>query len=258
MSQTIVNEISGWGDWNASRYLSTYYASPASDTYKTLDFIVETLNSYKGTPFKKALEFGSGPTLFGALAVAPYVNELHVSDYLEKNLLEISKWVDNKNDAFNWDECTKYILSKEGVVPSPQNVINRSNDLKLKLTQTLFGDITKESPLSTICTDYDLVTSLFCAESITSSKSEWKNYIKNLLSLASPKGLVLVSALRNCKMYRVGDKYFPCANVNEVDLREAIIAGNNNIEDILIETHSVPDCENEGFVSIMFARVKLK
>jgi hypothetical protein len=258
MNRESNNNISDWDSWDARKYLETYYDTPLGDTYETLDFLIEELKDYKENPFKKALEFGSGPTLFGALAAVPYVQELHLSDYLPRNLLEIRQWLACDKNAFAWDSCTEYILKKEGVEPTIANIAKRSDELRLKLKKLLPGDIAHTWPLLDHKDNYDLVVSLFCAESITSSKTKWRRYMKNLFSLVVPQGVVIISALRNCPFYRVGDQYFPCANINEEDLKEAILAANDKVDDIHIRVRDVMDCQNEGFVSVMFARVTLK
>lgn len=258
MKQQSKKKISGWDSWDARQYLETYYASPMGDTYETLDFLIDELKHHKEKPFKKALEFGAGPTLFGALATVSYVEELHLSDYLKQNLLEINKWLFHHKDAFNWDICIEYILKREGINPTLENIARKSDELREKLTKLLPGDISYKWPLLDYKENYDLVVSLYCADSVTSSKSEWRRYMKNLFSLTAPKGTIIIGALRNCSFYRVGDQYFPCANINEKDMEEVILEDNHNIEDIHIRVRDVKDCLDEGFVGVIFAHVSLK
>jgi len=258
MDYELKKEISGWGSWNARKYLETYYGSPIGDTFETLDFITDELKDYKNKPFLNGLEFGTGPTLFGALATCPYVQKLHLSDYLPQNLAEIQRWLSQEDDSFNWDICTAYLLKKEGIDPTVENITQRSNELREKVGKLLIGDITKGWPLLDDKGHYDLLVSLFCADSITSSKEEWHQYMKNLFNLAAPKGTIIIGALRNCPFYRVGDLYFPCANVNEKDFEDVISAMSDKIESHTIRVRQVDACEDEGFVSVIFARVSLK
>lgn len=258
MDNVINKEISGWETWNAREYLETYYSSPIGDTFETLNFITDELKDFKYKPFKNALEFGTGPTLFGALATVPYVEKLHLSDYLPQNLLEIQHWLSAGNASFNWDACTEYLLKRECIDPSPENVAKRSNELREKIGKLLPGDITKEWPIFDNSDHYDLLVSLFCADSITDSKVEWHQYMKNLFNLAAPKGTIIIGALRNCPYYRVGEQYFPGANVNENDLEEAISGIKDKIADYTIRVRDVDECSDEGFVSVMFARITLK
>ena len=258
MNKELQKEISDWDSWNAREYLETYYGSPIGDTFATLDFITDELKDYKHKPFKNALEFGTGPTLFGALATIPFVQKLHLSDYLPQNLNEIKHWLANGNDSFNWDVCTAYLLEKDGIEPTADNIAKWSNELRAKVGKILPGDITKEWPLLDEKSQYDLLVSLFCADSITNSKTEWHQYMKNLFNLAAPQGTIIIGALRNCPFYRVGEQYFPCANVNEKDLEDAISGMSEKIKDYTIRVNNTEDCEDEGFTSVMFARITLK
>ena len=258
MNQVIKNEISGWDAWNARNYLDIYYATPVADTFVSLDFISDELKAFRDKPFETALEFGCGPTLFGALATAPFVKTLHLVDYLPRNLNEITEWLSRGPNAFNWDPCTSYILQKEGIEPTAENIAKKSDDLRTKVTTLLPGDITKSWPLLERLEKYDLLVSLYCADSITSSKEEWRQYMKNLFSIAKPKGTIIIGALRNCPFYRVGDQNFPCANVNEKDLEDIIKDSGLDIESYTVRVNETEDCLDEGFVSVMFARITLK
>lgn len=258
MSQVLQNEISGWDSWNAKKYLDTFYSIPKGDTFVTLDFITDELHKYRDKPFETALEFGSGPTLLGVLATAPYVKRLHVADFLQQNLDEITQWLMCEDGAFNWNTCTEYLLKKEGINPTPETIAKKYSDLRGKIKKLLRGDITQNSPLLNHQEHYDLLVSLFCADSITDSKIQWRQYMKNLFSLAAPKGTIIIGALRNCPFYRVGDRYFPCAKVNEKDLEDLILEENHIIEDFAIRVNEVEDCLDEGFTSVMFARITLK
>lgn len=258
MTKQAKKKIAGWDSWDPRQYLDTYYAVPMGDTYETLNFLLEELSPYKKSPFKKALEFGAGPTLFGSLAIVSYVEELHLSDYLKPNLFEINKWLFHHKDAFNWDACTEYILTKENTIPTKENIINRSDELRQKLKKLLYGDIAQSWPLLDHEETYDLLVSLYCADSVTNSKKDWHRYMNNLFKLAAPGGVIIIGALRNCSSYRVGKNDFPCANINEKDFEQILSEDSHNFTDIRIEVRNVPDCKEEGFIDIVFARIALK
>ncbi len=254
MNKTILN-FSGWDKWDARTYLDTYYKDPMADTYETLEFLHRSLVSMPS--FKRALEFGAGPTLFGSLGLEPYVEELHSADYLEQNLVEVQKWLNNDKDAFNWDVCSQYLIAFEGGEPTKKNVDLRSESLRRKITKLLRGDIKQKWPLLGHAEKYDLVVSLFCADSITNSKQEWFQYMKNIFNLADSGGVILIAALRNCTYYKVGDRFFPCANINERDIEKVVLDSGLNIKDIRIEVRDVVECEGKGFTSLVFARLLL-
>lgn len=247
-----------WSKWDARDYLNTYYQYPMADSRAILTFIHDSLGKLPGRKFKKALEFGSGPTVYGLLGIEPYVDEIHISDYLPQNLLEVKNWADNSPGAFNWDKFTQYALSLErGRVT--QNKINlHAQRLRKKIKDIFKGNIKKRWPLLNHKERYDLVVSLFCADSITSSKKNWFIYMNNLLSIANEGGVLMVVALRKCKSYKVGNFRFPSANVNEDDFKKAVLLSGREVTDMTIEVKKVPECRNDGYSSIILAQIVFK
>ena len=67
--------------------------------------------------------------------------------------------------------------------------------------------------------------SAYCADSATDDRATWETLMANITALVAPGGLFLTAALRSCRSYQVGDKRFPCANVDEHDLRRALAPG---------------------------------
>ncbi len=75
--------------------------------------------------------------------------------------------------------------------------------------------------------------------------------MENISNLVAPSGLLVIAALRNCSFYKINNHFFPCANINEVDLFTTL--QNCGFKDINVEACSVPKCANEGFTSVMFS-----
>ena len=80
----------------------------------------------------------------------------------------------------------------------------------------------------------------------------------NILGLLRPGGLFVGAALRRCRRYRVGQLHFPCADVDEVDLEQALHKAGCKRQDIRIEIEAVPQHRAFGYGEIVLAAAVLR
>ncbi len=260
-SQTIGTQVvkknkkiaySPWDSWDAREYLKTYFSKLGQDSYENLKFIVRELKKLQPNPKRKILDFGAGPTIFAGVAAAPYAGTIHLCDYLESNLIEIKKWLSSNEDSFDWSYCIKHILELEGLESHEFAIQERADVFKKKAESVFRSDASLEWPIfSEMHEKYPVVISNFCADSATSSKEVWRAYMKNIFNTVEDEGVLLITALRNCKFYKSGESIFPSANVNEEDLENILIENGFSKKNLLIEVKSVPACADEGFTTIM-------
>jgi DNA-binding Xre family transcriptional regulator len=248
-------DIAEWGTWDADEYLNTYFSASAlgTDSFEAWKFLARELKALEGTP-KKILDFGAGPTLFGTIPCAQYATEIHVCDYLECNLEAIQRWVDQDQNMFDWGNCISEVLKIEGAEISEESVTAREKLLRSKITKLQKCDAGK-SPAIEGAEKYSLIISTYCVDSATNSKETWQLYMKNLLALLDDSGVMLLTALRNCKDYKVGDASFPCADIDEHDMEE-VLKMNGFTNQYTIEICEALDCEEEGFTGLMFVKIQ--
>jgi len=98
--------------WDPRAYLRQYYTleTLSEDERANAAFLVRWLRQ-SGRRFRRALEFGCGPTIHHAAFLVPFVEELHLADYLPANLAEVRKWLDAAADAHDWDAQLSGILA---------------------------------------------------------------------------------------------------------------------------------------------------
>lgn len=238
-------------EWVPKEYLKTYYSEVEPDEVDTIQFFVDSLKKTDHTG--PVVFFGTGPTLHHIFLAAPRATEIHVVDYLPKNLEEIKKWVDKDEEAHNWKPFVEYTLRSEGnLSPTPTEVEARENLVRNKITKYVQADAGNFNPLGDEYREsYSLVFSPYCADSATGDKNVWQKYMRNITSLVKPGGTFITAALRNCKSYQVGEKEFPGANINETDMERVLgmldfSQGNTNIEYRELEGH--------GYSGIVLAR----
>lgn len=242
-----------WQDWDTRSYLSTFFAELGPDTFATLRFLSRELQCFRDHPAQRALDFGCGPTPIVSLAAAPYAREIHLADFIPTNVEEVQRWIDADPGAFSWDHAIAVILKLEGTEPSAENIAQRATELRSK-AQTLLCDAALPYPLHRQTEPYSLVLSIYCADSATSSKETWRQYIRNTTTLVAPSGRILIAALRHCRAYRSGEHTFPSANIDEADLEAILLEVGFSRNTLHIEVSDVPECAQEGFTSVIFAR----
>lgn len=243
-----------WDEWSPRSYLNTYFSQLGPDSFENLKFLIKELRAIENAPVDRILDFGAGPTIFTAIVAAPYAKEIHIADYLKINLETIEIWLKKNANSFNWDPCIKEILKLEGQSSELNAMKTRAERVREITTRLLRCDASMEWPLTDQHLKYPVVIANFCADSATSSKETWRSYMKNLFNVVEDSGKIIVAALRNCRFYRVGNQFFPSANINENDMK--ILLSEEGFTDINIEVVQVPDCAHEGFTSLVFTSAK--
>lgn len=244
--------LADFSEWSASDYLHDYYDVIEQDELETIAFTVSQFKKIQGMPV--ALELGCGPTLHRAIPLSPYVQELHVADYLESNLRQVRDWIEGRSTAHNWQPFTRYALQCEGIFdPTIAQIDEREKRTRAIIRRYLMADVRQFPPLLGQMQQYPVVVSCYCADSITADRSEWATAMQNIIGTVAPGGFFLTAALRNCQHYRVGDRYFPSANINEIDLQHILIASGITPKSLTIEVASVPTHDETGYNSIILS-----
>lgn len=206
--------------WDPRQYLVEYFP-PNVDAEPIVRFCVE--ESYKLPPNAKVIDVGCGPTACYWLAVAPRTQQLFLSDYLESNLVEQKKWVNQTADCYDWSSYTQLILQYEGLKDVSLDMVAEREELsRRKISGYYACDVNERNPLGEPH-QFDVVISLCVADSITNRKAVWERYMHNIFSLIRPGGLFIGAAMRNCTHYDIEQIQYPAANVNEDDFRRLML-----------------------------------
>lgn len=243
----IYNEL-----WNPQEYLRQYYSQDfIPDDEEAIQQRLVAFLKRSGRTFARAIDVGCGPTVHLHTALAPYVGQLHLADYLPENLRTVEQWLCDEPGAHNWDLNIKYVLELETEKPvSEPDVKARKQLMRQKVTALKHCDVRQTQPLGEDAA-YDLVFSAYCVDAATDSKPKWRNYVANLLSLCG--GTVFMVSSRNAEQYQVADKSFPEAHVDEADIAQAFIAAGFDSSRTKIETVPIRTWAELAFDSIVIA-----
>lgn len=239
--------------WSADEYLRDYYSKVEMDEALTLEFALR--EAKKIAPGAAALEFGAGPTAHGLIALSAYVETIDAADLLHPNLRAIGKWVQKGHDAHDWRPFVRHILCCEGMkCPTEFQVGAREALARRRISRLLPCDASRQRPLGANGSrGYDALFTFYCADSATGDKAEWQMYMSNILGLLNPGGVLIMAALRNCRAYKVGEHWFPSADIDETDLRTALDCAGFCRDHTHIEARVVPGQSRRGYDGILLA-----
>jgi len=237
-------------DWVPADYLRDYYRAVEPDEEVTIRFFVrEVAAAERGRP---VLYFGTGPTLHHVFLAAPIASELHLGDYLDTNLAEIRRWLDGGPAAHDWRPFTQFTLVCEGVdAPTDADVRRREELTRSRVSRLLHVDGRYPSTEPCCAT----VVSAYCADSATSTPSQWAAFMGHVLDRVEPGGLLLTAMLRRSHGYRVGGRMFPSADVDEGHLRRLVRARWGAV-DGTIEVHESGGQPDHGYAGIVLAALR--
>jgi hypothetical protein len=235
-------------DWVPGEYLADYYAVVEPDEVETIAFFTDAIR--ETVPGEPILFFGTGPTLHHVFLSAGRASEIHLADYLPRNLAEIQRWLEREAGAHDWRPFVRYTLECEGLrAPTEAQLAQREELTRAKVTRLLEADAGDREP---VAARYGTVVSAYCADSATADRATWESYMRHIAGLVAPGGVFITAALRRSRSYLVGGKRFPSADVDEHDLR-AVLEPEFECE---IAVREVPDHARLGYEGIVLATAR--
>jgi len=244
--------------WNAKAYLAHYYSRVEPTERLTMSFLHDAIENL---PFAaRALDFGAGPTLHHAITLAGRVREVHLADLMPQNRRALQHWRRGGTNTHDWSAFTRAALRMEGVTaPTAADVQRREALVRDRLTRILPGDASHRDPLGKgAARDYDCVTSFFCADSATSSITEWMRYVRNICGLLAPGGLLVMGALRRCHFWRFDGIHLPSPCIDERHVQFVLDAAGFDRAMQDIQVCDVPDQAPNGFETILLVSARAR
>jgi hypothetical protein len=219
-------------------YLDQYFTGGVDDEDRfTAAFIAEALSCMPDHLL--AHEFGGGPTLYSVAALAAKAREIHFSDVVQANLDEVEHWRSGGADAFDWKPYIRLALESEGSPADDPAVQLREDEMRRRLTRLMLCDAQLPAPLGDTSLHYDLLAAHHCTDVAATSAAEWFQVLKNVTTLVSPGGWLLVTVTTGTKIYTVGNTNFRCTDLTEEDFRNGFTQAGYEPETLQIKTHMV-------------------
>lgn len=232
-------------DFNPHFYLKQYYTRDrlTSDDFSLVSHLIE-FTSQGDFTHCTALDFGCGPTLHYAFAIAPRFQNISLADYLPANLEAAREWIDVSPNAHDWDPLFTAVLECEGVFPSALQ--SRKETLRTKIDSLISCNIRNITPIDSTKT-FDFVMSFFCLECVASSTTEWCNFLGRICSLLKTNGRLFMAAIANGKQYKILDKWLPTFPPSQAEI---LMALKMRFAKVDIVSVAAPDWTEDGFDQI--------
>ncbi len=232
-------------------YLREFYSYVEPDEIEAIRWRIKKMFQSVGLQ-EAALVFGAGPTMHDALVLAPHVDEIHLSDYLDRNLQALEDWVLGKDGSWDWTPFIEYIHKVETGRPATlEDVRKREYLTRSRVRQIFHCDARQERPLGRFA-HYPLVTNMFVADSAADNPATYVKWMHHIASLVEPGGHYLTAALSNTDAYSVGGVLYPSAFVTPRILRQALQLDFSRkyteVRDVPVQGH-----EKQGYSSILLA-----
>lgn len=204
--------------WTPQRYLDQFFPSDGVESEANLQFLSQYIPRVKGFP--RAIDVGCGPTVIYWMPVVPYVESLDAADYMKESMEEARIWLMGERDAHDWRSHIRLLLQYEGAAQVTEDLVAEREALTRAVVRYLLHcNVRRSNPITNNHRgQYGLVTSFFCADSITDNVIDWGEYMRNIFSLLAPGGHFFGSALHNTEQIALGETLFSNAKINKDDV----------------------------------------
>lgn len=218
------------------QYHTTYYSSLDKEVEFFLTSIHNTLQKEKFNKGKRCLEIGSGPTVHSLISASYHFDTLMSSDFLEKNREEIKKWLNKDPQALDWTIFFRFVAKLDLFSDLDEGVRILEERLRKTLKNVSFCDVFESVPLNRREAPFDIIITSLCLEFAACDWSSYVQALKNVASLLSlGGGIIMVGALNNT-FYYVQDENFPSLKLDQPMIEKAMtLAGFQDFEWKILE-----------------------
>lgn len=209
--------------FDSRAYIDSYYSSPEGNPGEdsllmfALDYHSKTFSEGKYSG-QTLVEVGCGPTIHSIISASEHFQEIILSDYSERNLEEIQKWLRNEESCFDWNPVIHYICRME--IKSPSAVKAK---IRQRVKRFLKCDVRLENPFhpETLKPADCVITSL-CLEAACKDMQAYKKALAGLASMLRPNGALVMVGVLGESFYMVNQTRFSCLPLSEQNVKECL------------------------------------
>ena len=141
----------------------------------------------------KILEYGMGPVVMNTISAAAHASELVWSDYSEKNLETLWKWLEKDPTAFNWSPFFDNVVKKlEG---KSEKEAREREEVVRKVVKVAHCDINADPPIQKEFQSlYDVLIDSGCLVAACYTKAKFRTGLSKLSGLLKFGGTFMMFA----------------------------------------------------------------
>jgi predicted RNA methylase len=243
----------------------------------------------------KTLDVGGGPTVYQHIFNSFEAGTIIHSEFVQKNIDEVKKWLDGEENCHNWDSYfeTALLMMKDDTelhdllennhknsdpavrahVKSILDFINNGDleEIKNNLRKKIGNNVVKANVFKENLDmpneqfemissgregSTDFITSNFNIESATDNWFKWEKGINNVVAKLKPGGYLSMTAIKKAEFYKVGDKKMPALKIDEINIEE--ILQRCGLEIVNMEVLGTCDRGEEDYEGMVFVLAKKK
>lgn len=204
-----------WDSFDSDAYLQHNYRDLRGDDRKILELVRDFFGSRSpARPARpvRALDVGTGPNLYPALAMMPFCATVSMVEMSARNVAWLNREVKAYSPSWDvfWSTLRGHPRYRE--VPNPREALAAV----ARVRQGSIFDLPTRR--------YDLGTMFFVAESISAHPAEFDRALEGFVGALRPGALFAAAFMEHSVGYDVGHDWFPAVSVNEGDIT-AILKG---------------------------------
>ncbi|KAM7311612.1 indolethylamine N-methyltransferase-like [Ixodes scapularis] len=204
---------------------------------------------------KTLLEVGCGPMLWGSLLASSRFNHIVLSDLVQANRLEIIKWLNNNEDAFDWTIGAEKIAALEGYDDIKRGALEILERARSSVRKVVPCDVLEPGVLPKEHREtFDVVLSCNCLEAAAENHESFRRAVRNVGTLVKPGGLLVLGGIGGSKGYSVGTAAFPHANVTDNVVKQAVTDAGFQVKVLSAKNVEVDTERPEAFPFVLAAR----
>ncbi|XP_029428629.1 nicotinamide N-methyltransferase-like [Rhinatrema bivittatum] len=212
-------------DFDPRAYLDTYYAADVG-SFVTDEYLPFILKNLFGTFASGAIrgdtliDIGSGPSIYQFLSACEYFREIIATDYTDRNLQELEKWLKKEPGAFDWSSAVKFVCELEG---DREKWTEKEEKVRRTVTRLLKCDVTKSNPLEPLTLPQaDCLLTFLCLDAACKDHEAFCCALRNITSLLKPGGYLVMGGVLGSSMYMVGQYPFFSLDLEKEFLERAV------------------------------------
>jgi hypothetical protein len=236
------NSRFNWDRFNSQMYLKHNYLTLRGDDHFFIEEVRDFFSQFDLPAGATGVDIGAGANLYPAFAMLPFVRRLTLLDYSSDNIRWLVQQTQSKR---GFDETWEPFWE----VFREQEAYKAIDDPRVALRQRAeprYGDLFKYSPRER----HDIGTMFFVAESITSSRPEFKKALECFMAALKPGAPFAAAFMENSAGYSVGEPFFPAVRVSRhyIQRRLALLADGLQVYQVSANKYGALRAGYEGMV----------
>lgn len=201
------------------------------------------------------LDVGSGPMIFNSLMTSNRFKHIVLSDLVEDNRLELSKWINRDADAIDWSPYAEQIAAFEGYGDIKNGAMEILERTRSAIRKVVHCDVLEPGVLPVEHNDtFDVVLSTGCLELAAADHESYRRVVCNVATLVKPGGLLVMFGIGGVKIFPLGSINFNAPNLTENVLKEAVTDAGLRIELFLPKQIGCLGGSSDAFMFSLVAR----